>query len=237
MNGDGKPAGAGSVAPSPTDQVRAAPSPTDQVRAAPSPTDQVRAAPSPTDQVRAAPSPTDQVRVAPSPTDQVRVGFLDRLTKWNAYMESMLKFIGLVAVYILAVVGGWKIFSDSKRGIVVDPVTVQGNAGLAAANGVALKAYEIQQGAKTLAKWKKLEFTPPQESTPDIALPGSGISLKSVIIFLEESFGIVQRHLHAELLIESGTNWRDKAPIPAGLDRYIISVELTGSESDRSWTT
>jgi tetratricopeptide (TPR) repeat protein len=176
--------------------------------------------------------------VEPLPTEQG--GWLKLLTRWNAYPEIIAKFVENIAkligypIAILLVVAVVKNIGDRKAQISLDPVTVpkiiedEGYTGLEAANVVAANISQIHQETKTIARKHKFNSVEPKL---DITLPQSGISLTSAVAFLAESLGFGQRHVHAELMVASGTNWQDNAPI-----NVVISVQLTGAESDSSST-
>ena len=180
----------------------------------------------------------------PSPTEQ---GVLKLLTKWNAYLENIIKLIVyLIVLPVVVVAVVFTVVADRKRQIFLDPVTVpksmedEGYTGLVAANGVAVKISELQEDIRRKIKMfgirEKFEFNPREEPRPDFALPESGISITSAISFLEESFALAQPHVHAELVAAGGANSLDAAHIPAGSERFVISVELTGSKNYGSWT-
>src|SRR5262249_2839987 len=128
----------------------------------------------------------------------------------------------------------WTIVADKRGGIVVDPVTMpknmeeKGYTGLMAANVVAIVISHIQQATTTTARKERVEL---EETTPDIALPESNVSLKSAVRFLEGSLGWAPRHIQTELIMASGTNWDDKAP-----NDIVIFVQLTGAQSEWSST-
>ena len=157
-------------------------------------------------------------------------------------LESTTHIIGYLSVIMLVMAVAYKVLDDIRdRPILIDPLTVpaameeEGYTGLVAANRVADKIRRIEEETKTLARKDDILQASSEPTLLDIEIPETELSLSSAIGLLESLLHFAPRHVSAELIFTSQSEWHEANVTAghAGCTAVYADPSYTGSDALR----
>jgi tetratricopeptide (TPR) repeat protein len=157
-------------------------------------------------------------------------------------LESTTHIIGYLSVIMLVMAVAYKVLGDIRdRPILIDPLTVpaamegEGYTGLVAANRVADKIRRIEEDTETIARKDDILQASSEPTLLDIQIPETELSLSSAIGLLESLLHFAPRHVSAELIFTSQSEWHE-ANVTAGREgctAVYADPSYTGSDALR----